>query len=364
MTVIASAPGRVNLLGEHTDYNQGFALPIALTARTGIHYSPNTSGRLVVDADGHGHLTIPVGVAPGEVDGWAAYVAGVAWSLGVEGRPVTGGRLRIVSDVPVGAGLSSSAALQCSLIGAFTADTGVPDRLTWARIAQRAENDFVGAPTGLLDQLASLHGEADRALLIDFDSLTVDPVPFDPTTAGVTLVVIDSHITHGHAGGEYAARRESCERAAADLGLPNLRAVAPGDPDDVLSAVRDDVDRRRARHVLTENARVLLACAHLRDGDLAAFGELMDASHASMRDDFEITTPGIDLIASTARSVGALGARMTGGGFGGCVIALVETARVDTLIASVMAAVQNAGGPVPTAFTARAGRGASVDQLR
>ncbi|MGZ8179155.1 galactokinase [Williamsia sp. SKLECPSW1] len=364
MTVVASAPGRVNLLGEHTDYNHGFALPIALTERTEVRWSPDESRHLLIDADGYGRLSIPVGVAPGEVDGWAAYVAGVAWSLGVEGRPVTGGRLHVTSDVPVGAGLSSSAALQCSLIGAFTAVTGTPDRLSWARIAQRAENDFVGAPTGLLDQLASLHGEVDRALLIDFDSLTVEPVPFDPTTADVTLVVIDSHITHGHAGGEYAARRASCERAAADLGLPNLRSATPGHPDDVLAAVRDDVDRRRARHVLTENTRVLRVCESLRDGDLAAVGEMMDASHASMRDDFEITTPGIDLIAATARSAGALGARMTGGGFGGCVIALVETARVDTLVASVVAAAEHAGGPTPTAFTARAGRGASVDQVR
>ncbi|MBJ7291488.1 galactokinase [Williamsia sp.] len=357
-TVVCSAPGRVNLLGEHTDYNGGFALPIALEQRTEVEFTADDTTAIVIDARDHGMATVTTAARPGEVTGWSAYVAGVVWALRERGIAVPGGRMTIRSDVPVGAGLSSSAALECAAIGALTAATDtLLDRLDWAKTAQRAENDYVGAPTGLLDQLASLHGRPDHALLIDFESLDVEPVPFDVDSAGITLVVMDSLSSHGHAGGEYAQRRESCERAAAALGVESLRAVT-----DVaaLSAITDPSDRRRARHVVTENQRVLDACAALRDRDYSRVGTAMVESHASMRDDFEITTPGIDLIVESALRAGAIGARMTGGGFGGCVIAIVDSSRASAMVDAVTLEVAAAGFQRPRTFVARAGAGAMV----
>ncbi|GGF32858.1 galactokinase [Williamsia phyllosphaerae] len=357
-TVVCSAPGRVNLLGEHTDYNGGFALPIALEQRTEVEFTPDGSTAIDIDAHDHGTATVSTSPRPGEVTGWSSYVAGVVWALRENGIAVPGGRMTIRSDVPVGAGLSSSAALECAAIGALAAAADITlDRLAWARAAQRAENDFVGAPTGLLDQLASLHGRVDHALLIDFESLHVTPVPFQLDPAGMTLVVLDSLSSHGHAGGEYAQRRASCERAAAALGVESLRAIT--DITD-LSAISDPTDRRRARHVVTENQRVLDACAALRVQDHSRVGAAMIGSHSSMRDDFEITTPGIDLMVESAVRAGAVGARMTGGGFGGCVIALVKSARAAAMIDAVTADVVAAGFPRPRAFVARAGDGAMV----
>jgi galactokinase len=227
-----------------------------------------------------------------------------------------------------------------------------------ARLAQRAENDYVGAPTGLLDQLASLFGKPSTALLIDFRDVTVAPVPFDPDGCGVALLLIDSRARHRHAGGDYAARRMSCERAAADLAASSLRDVTDRGPS-VLAAVTDPVDARRARHVLTENRRVVDFVAALGDSDFAEAGRIFTASHASMRDDFEITTEHIDLIADAAVGAGALGARMTGGGFGGCVIALVPTDRVDSVGEAVRRVVCDAGfqQPVITRTHAAAGAG-------
>lgn len=357
-TVVCSAPGRVNLLGEHTDYNGGFALPIALEQRTRVGLTPDDSTTIVIEADDHGTATVSTSPRPGDVTGWSAYVAGVVWALRENGIAVPGGHMTISSEVPVGAGLSSSAALECAAIGALTAATKTTlDKLAWARAAQRAENDYVGAPTGLLDQLASLHGLADHALLIDFESLDVEPVPFELDSAGIALVVLDSLSSHGHAGGEYAQRRASCERAAAALEVASLRAVT-----DVvsLSAITDPTDRRRARHVVTENQRVLDACTALRDRDYVRVGAKMTESHESMRDDFEITTSGIDLIVDSALRVGAVGARMTGGGFGGCVIALVESTRATAMVDAVTEEVEAAGFPRPRAFVARAGAGAMV----
>lgn len=255
--------------------------------------------------------------------------------------------MSVSSEVPMGSGLSSSAALECAVLGALC--PGI-DRLDQARIAQRAENDYVGAPTGLLDQISSLFGAASTALLIDFRELTVSSVGFDPSASGVELLLIDSREKHGHVGGEYAARRLSCERAAADLGVASLREATS------LDAVVDPVDARRARHVLSENQRVLDFVAALRDSDYAEAGRIFAASHASMRDDFEITTPHIDRIARAAEDAGALGARMTGGGFGGCVIALVPADRV----AAVSDAVRAVGDPEPVVTQTYAAEGASA----
>jgi galactokinase len=354
-----AAPGRINLIGEHTDYNLGFALPIALPQRTLVTFIPDRSDAISVGSDrADGTVHIPLDTAPGGVTGWAGYVAGVMWALRQAGYPVPGGAMAITSDVEMGSGLSSSAALECAALGAIASAAGVRiDATEQARLAQRAENDYVGAPTGLLDQLASLFGRPSTALLIDFRDVTVAPVPFDPDGCGVALLLIDSRARHRHAGGDYAARRASCERAAADLGAPSLRAVADRGPS-VLAEVTDPVDARRARHVLTENRRVVDFVAALGDSDFAEAGRIFTASHASMRDDFEITTEHIDLIADTAVGAGALGARMTGGGFGGCVIALVPTDRVDSVGEAVRRAVCDAGFQRPVITRTHAASGA------
>lgn len=359
MTVRYAAPGRINLIGEHTDYNLGFALPIALPQRTVASFTPDPGDAITVISDrADAAVRISVNTAPGEVTGWAAYVAGVMWALREAGHPVPGGTMSITSDVEMGSGLSSSAALECAALGAIAAAGGVPiDAKERARLAQRAENEYVGAPTGLLDQLASLFGRPASAVLIDFADLAVTPVAFDPDAAGVALLLIDSLERHSHAGGEYAARRLSCERAAAELAASSLREVGDRGPAD-LAAVPDPVDARRARHVLTENQRVLDCVAALNDSNYADVGLLFTASHASMRDDFEITTERIDLIAHAAVRAGALGARMTGGGFGGCVIALVPVERAEPVGAAVRRAAVDAGFAEPVVTRTRAAAGA------
>lgn len=357
MPIRYSAPGRINLIGEHTDYNAGFALPIALPQRTFVDFDPGPSGELEVSSVlGDAPVRICLDTVPGDVTGWAAYVAGVVWALRRAGIPTPGGTMTITSDIEIGSGLSSSAALECAVLGALLTAAGIDlDRVEQARLAQQAENEYVGAPTGLLDQLASLCGAPGQAMLIDFRDLTVAPVRFDPEAVRVALLLIDSRARHAHAGGEYAARRASCERAAAELGVASLREVSAVAK---LDAVEDPVAARRAHHVLTENQRVLDCVAAMASSDFAAAGELWTASHASMRDDFEITTPHLDLIAAAAVRAGALGARMTGGGFGGCVIALVPAERAGVVSAVVSRAVRDAGYPEPVITRTHAGRGA------
>lgn len=360
-----AAPGRINLIGEHTDYNLGFALPIALPQRTVVTFTTDRSDAITVGSDrADSSVRIPLGTVPGDphsyIDGWAGYIAGVMWALREAGHPVPGGAMSITSDVEMGSGLSSSAALECAALGAIASAAGVRiDVKEQARLARRAENDYVGAPTGLLDQLASLFGEPSTALLIDFRALTVVPVAFDPDVCGVALLLIDSRARHRHADGDYAARRASCERAAADLKASSLREVQDRGLS-VLAAVTDPVDARRARHVLTENRRVLDFVAALDDSDFAEAGHVLTASHASMRDDFGITTEHIDLIADAAVRAGALGARMTGGGFGGCVIALVPTDRADVVGEAVRQAVSDAGFEQPVITRTRAAAGAGL----
>ena len=358
MTVRFEAPGRINLIGEHTDYNLGYALPIALPERTTVTFDPDDSDALRVGSAGEPDgVTVPLDTGTGDVAGWGAYVAGVVWALRQAGHPVRGGRMRIDSDVTMGSGLASSAALECAVLGALLAASGTElDRTEQARIAQHAENDYVGAPTGLMDQLASLHGAARQALLIDFRSLDVQSVGFDPDAVGMALLLIDSRAPHRHAGGEYAARRRYCERAAAALGVTSLREAQDVGLERL--GELDSTDARRARHILTENARVLDVVVALEAGDLKTVGEIFTASHASMRDDFEITTPQIDMIAQTAVDAGALGARMTGGGFGGCVIALVPEDALRAVSAAVPGALRAAGFNEPTLVRTSAAAGA------
>jgi galactokinase len=335
-------------------------LPIALPDRTAVTYLSEDSDEITVRSDrADAEIRIPLDTTPGEVMGWAAYVAGVVWALRRKGYRVTGGSMSVTGGVEMGSGLASSAALECAAIGALAAANGLRiDRVEQARIAQTAENDYVGAPTGLMDQLAALYGEPLRALLIDFRELTVRPVAFDPDGSDVALLLINSRAPHRHAGGEYAARRASCERAAAELGVSSLREVQQRGPS-VVEAVTDPTDARRVRHVVTENQRVLDFVAALDDSDFAEAGRILTASHASMRDDFEITTEHIDLIADTAVRAGALGARMTGGGFGGCVIALVQIEKAAAVGDAVRRRVSDAGYNQPTIGRTHAGPGAS-----
>jgi galactokinase len=358
-TIRYGAPGRINLIGEHTDYNLGFALPIALPQRTVAAYTPDDTDTIIVRSERtDGTVEIPLDTTPGNVTGWAAYVAGVMWALRGAGHRVMGGRMSITSNVEVGIGLASSAALECAVLGAITTAIGFRiDRAEHARIAQSAENDYVGAPTGLLDQLAALFGEPRRALLIDFRETSVRPVTFDPDASAVALLVINSRAPHRHADGEYAARRAACERAAADLHVSTLREVQDRGLS-ALEAVADPVDARRARHVITDNQRVLDLVAALDVYDFAKAGRIFTASHESMRDDFEITTAHIDLIAEAAVRAGAFGARMTGGGFGGCVIALVPANDARAVGEAVRRSVRNAGYPEPTITRTHAGPGA------
>ncbi|GAB3129048.1 galactokinase [Tsukamurella serpentis] len=362
MTVRAYAPGRVNLIGEHTDYNDGFALPIALQIGAVAEFSTVAAGSAespviaVHSAQRGDEVRVPLDTEPGGVRGWASYVAGCVWVLREHGIALPSGEIRLSSQVPVGAGLSSSAALECAVLLALIAGAGAPspDRTTLARLAQRAENEYVGAPTGLLDQMSSLHGAADTALLLDFRSLSVDPVPL--RLGDEVLLAIDSCTPHSHAAGEYRERRDACERAAAHLGAVSLREV----DDDAWQRLTDDRIRRRARHVLTENRRVVEAAAALREGDHRRFGVLMNESQASMRDDFEITVPAIDLIASVAVELGAHGARMTGGGFGGTVIALASADAAERIASRLPARVAGAGHPEPVLTVVRPGRGAHL----
>jgi galactokinase len=356
------APGRVNLIGEHTDYNDGFVLPLAL--EFGVAAAARVADRPVLrvrSIQRDETVEHPLAqIAPGAVDGWSAYVAGVAWALREAGHEVPGLDVVVDGDVPVGAGLSSSAALECAVAVAWNdlGDLGL-SRDALAAAARRAENDVVGAPTGVMDQMASLHGRAGNLVFIDTRSLTVEPVPFDPPSAGLALLVIDSRAPHALVDGEYAERHRSCERAVQILGVRALRDVTLDGLDDALARLGDDLLRRRVRHIVTENARVLDVVGALRSGDdPRTIGPALTASHASMRDDFEITVPEVDTAVAAALDAGAYGARMTGGGFGGCVLALVEADQVEPVVRAVEAAYESAGFRPPSAFVATACDGA------
>jgi galactokinase len=350
------APGRLNLIGEHTDYNDGYVLPLALPYATTAALSARSDGVLAVRSAQRGDADLRVAdLAPGRVDGWAAYVAGVVWAFAEAGHDVGGGfDVAVDGDVPEGAGLSSSAALECSVAAALDdlLDLGL-ERTALARLARRAENDFVGAPTGAMDQLASLLCTDAHVLFLDCRTLATEQVPFDAAAAGLAVLGIDSRSPHQLTDGPYAERRRSCEQAARILGVPALRDATEADLDRL-----DGELRRRARHVVTENERVLGTVAALQAGRVADIGPLLSASHASMRDDFEITVPRVDLIAATAESAGALGARMTGGGFGGCVLALLPAEQVGAVRAAITERYERAGFGEPGFFPAVPAQGA------
>jgi len=361
-TVRWAAPGRVNLIGEHTDYNEGFVLPFALPHNiiAAAAKVPNPVWTIVSEGIDERVTFTVEDLVPGRVEGWAAYVAGVVWALRDAGHDVGGADLALASDVPVGSGLSSSAALECSVLGALCSLYGIDlpedDR---PALAQRAENVYVGAPTGILDQSASIRCREGHALFLDCRTGEAEHVPFDLAARGLSMLIIDTRAPHRHVDGEYAARRADCERAAAALGLRALRDLTLDGLDDALARLESPVERRRVRHIVTENQRVLHTVGVLRAGvEPHRLGELLTESHASMRDDYEITVGEVDLAAEAAVEAGAYGARMTGGGFGGCVIALCDTERTAEISGAVHKAFVAAGYTPPATFPATASAGA------
>jgi len=331
------APGRANLMGEHTDYNEGFVLPFALgqgvTAAAARRIGRRAGRRLTVCSRQEPGDAVEVdldGLAPGRVTGWAAYPAGVAWALEAAGHRLPGACIAIDSDVPAGAGLSSSAALECATALTLTSLAGLDvPRAELVTIARRAENEFAGVPTGIMDQSASLLCRAGHALLLDCRTLETSQVPFDPGAGGAGLLLINTRARHELADGEYGRRRAECEEAARRLGIRSLRDLT--DLADT-GSLTDPVLRRRVRHVVTDNQRVLEVVALLRapSGPPAdtyrEIGRLLTQAHGSLRDDFEVSWPEADAAVEAAVAAGASGARMIGGGFGGSVLALVPAA--------------------------------------
>ncbi len=349
------APGRINLIGEHTDYNDGLVLPFALAQGITVTAARRDDGVFELRSRQSPEVTRVSDPVPGSVDGWAAYAAGVVWALREAGHTVGGASLLIDSNLPQGAGLSSSAALECAVAAAlcdlYDVRLPLPEL---ARVCQRAENAFAGMPCGILDQSASLLCTEGHALLLDCRSGLSAQVPLDLT--GLTVLVIDTCAAHELLDGGYAARRASCEKAAKVLGVPALRDVT--DLAGALARLDDPVLRRRTQHVVTENHRVEATVGLLRAGVVAEVGALLTASHLSLRDQFEVSWPEADVAVQEAVRAGARGARMVGGGFGGSVIALVPDERVERVMGAVTAAYVKHGWDTPRLLEAAPSAGA------
>ena len=357
-----SAPGRVNLIGEHTDYNEGFVFPFAIDRQTFAAISLREDNLIRV-ASGFSAETHEIDVQEIKKDPanqWAAYPFGVAWAIKeLSSATPTGFDCYIESDVPVGAGLSSSAAIECSV--------GVALNELWkanlsktelAKAGQLAENVIVGAPTGIMDQSASLLGKKDHGVFLDCKTLESEVVELGFAKDGLELLIIDTKVAHRHADGGYASRRAACELAAKIMSVPSLRHLTSTDLPKA-QEVLDDTTFRRMRHVVTENERVLETIKRLKDLGPRSIGDLMYASHDSMRDDFEISVDELDEAVSTAKSLGAIGARMTGGGFGGAAIALVESKKIEEISKAIRLAFNQRGFEEPNIFAVTAADGAS-----
>jgi galactokinase len=356
---VARAPGRVNLIGEHTDYNDGFVLPMAIDRAICIALRPRSDRRVVIrslDMDATERFSLDQ-LARNQKT-WVEYIKGMAWALQARGLRLAGWEGVMAGDVPIGAGLSSSAALEMAAARAFLAVAGIAwDGATMARLGQRTENVWMGVSTGIMDQMISAGGAAGHALLIDCRTLATEPVPLPPQSA---VVILDSGTRRGLVDSAYNERRAQCEEAAAYYGVRALRDVTV----EALVARGAGLDppvRRRARHVVAENERVLAARAAMIAGDAAALGRLMNASHASLRDDFEVSSPALDAIVACAQEQPACyGARMTGAGFGGCAVALVEADAAARFAAAVMACYQTRTGEQAAAYVTRASEGATL----
>ncbi|MEO3789055.1 galactokinase [Nonomuraea sp. B10E15] len=346
------APGRVNLIGEHTDYNDGFVLPFAVPWGVTAAITPRADATirlLSLQADG-GPLTL---AGHEESTGWTRYVVGV---LAMLGDRVSGADIAIDGDVPQGAGLSSSAALEVAVASALNDLHGLGlTPMEIALLGQKAENDFVGMPCGIMDQAASALCEEGHALFLDCRSLASRTIPLDLASHGLAMLIIDTQVHHEHAGGEYAKRRAECESAARKLGVPALRDVT--DLPAALGLLQGD-ERRRTMHVVTENHRVEALIGLLRAGAVTEIGALLNASHLSLRDQYEVSSPELDVAVEAAVRGGARGARMTGGGFGGSAIALVPVDRLDRVQESVAAAYAERGFQAPRFLPATPARGA------
>ncbi|MDI3193487.1 galactokinase [Pseudarthrobacter sp. AL07] len=355
------APGRVNLIGEHTDYNEGFVLPFAIdkTARVAVGVRADSTVRLLSTYGDHGMISADLGsLAAPSAKGWTKYPLGVMWALQQRGITIPGVDLLLDSNVPLGAGLSSSHAIECAVISALNDLTGAGLAAEeMVLITQRAENDFVGAPTGIMDQSASLRGSKGHAVFLDCRDQSVQLVPFEAEPAGLVMLVIDTKVSHSHSDSGYASRRASCELGAEVMGVKALRDVRLQDLDEA-AGLLDEVTYRRVRHIVTENDRVLQTVKLLASAGPGSIGALLDASHASMRDDFEISCPELDLAVSTSRASGAIGARMTGGGFGGAAIALTPLTSEHQVRAAVVRAFADAGYTAPDIFTVTPAAGA------
>ena len=364
-TGVWSAPGRVNLIGEHTDYNQGYVLPLAINRRTYVAVSLRTDSKVRVASSfsSEVHEVELSEIAKNEANGWAAYPLGVAWALQQLGAAnATGFDAFFDSDVPVGAGLSSSAAIECSIALALNELWGAGlDRKTLASAGQLAENVIVGAPTGIMDQSASMFGKTDHAIFLDCKTLEVEQVELGFDKESLELLIIDTRVAHRLVDGGYAERRAACERGASLMGATSLRELSSQDLARA-EIVLDRVTLRRVRHVVTENERVLATAAKLKSAGPRAIGDLMKESHASMRDDFEISIDELDTAVDVSVRHGAIGARMTGGGFGGAAIALAPVEKVGEITLAVLAEFELLGYAKPNIFAVSAAEGARRDR--
>lgn len=357
--VISEAPGRVNLIGEHIDYSEGFVLPFAIADRTHAAIASRPDGLIRIASHQRKEKIFSIDihdVKPGSKGDWEKYVLGVLWSLGI----TTGVDILVDGSVPAGAGLSSSAALECSVaVGLnelFSLNKSLEDL---ARATQKAENDYVGMPCGIMDQSVSLMGKLGAALLLDCRDLTTESVPFNVADAGLELLIIDTQAHHALVDGGYAERRAACESVAAKLNIPSMRHLTL----EVLQANREKITETefiRARHAVTEIARVLAAVTALRASDFETLGELINQSHISLRDDYAVSCPELDVAVDACLAAGAIGSRMVGGGFGGSAIALIKAQDVAKTREAVTAAFESRGFKRPRFFTSLPSAGASA----
>jgi galactokinase len=357
--VVVRAPGRVNLIGEHTDYNEGFAMPMAIDRYVTIAARKRNDRRVTlcsIDLNDEGSFSLGGEGEPGNT--WIDYPRGVAWSLGEAGHTLVGFDGVVSGDVPTGAGLSSSAAFEMAAARAFAAVSGLPfEPLAMARVGQRAENEWVGVKCGIMDQLISAGARRGEATLIDFRSLAREPVPLP---AEIAVVVLDTTTRRRLLGSEYNDRRAQCAAAAAACSKPSLRDVGEGELDRA-RRVMGETAFRRARHVLSENARTRKAAEAMRGHDAKTFGRLMNESHQSLRDDFEVSTQALDAMVDASRQApGCHGARLTGAGFGGCVVALVDRSRLHDFVPLAVARYTASTALVPAVYPCEAAAGAEI----